>query len=89
MRYEELNINERINVSEKTIPYITRSQSSKTPCPHGMKATCHNCGIKKPLLVYVGSWMERDCPFFIEDKGKKIGVVCNYMETSFKIYESK
>lgn len=72
-----------------TIHYTVRSESSRTPCPHGMMATCYNCGIKRPHKVHVGSWMERDCPFFIEDRGLRHGVVCNYMETEFKIYNSR
>lgn len=71
------------------IPYIIRSDSSKTPCPHGMKATCDNCGFKKPHLVHVGSWMEKDCPFFIEDKGRIQGVVCDFIPNSFTIYNSR
>jgi len=73
----------------KLIPYKILSDSSKTPCPHGMRATCHNCRIEKPLLVHVGSWMEKDCPFFVEDKGRRKGVVCDYMETEFKVYNSR
>ena len=71
------------------IPYTIRSHSSKTPCPHGMKATCYNCGIKKPRLVHVGSWMERDCPFFVEDKGERKGVVCDFISDTFTIYNSR
>lgn len=73
----------------KTIPYTIRSQSSRTPCPHGMKATCDNCGIKNPRVVHVGSWMERDCPFFVEDKvGQKV-VVCDFIPGTFTVYESR
>lgn len=77
------------NTLYKTIHYTVRSDSSRTPCPYGMMATCHNCGIKRPRKVYVGSWLERDCPFFVEDNGLRNGVLCNYMETDFKVYNSR
>ena len=49
------------------IRYKIRSMSSKTPCPHGMMATCINRHMTTPHLVHVGSGLERDCPFFVSD----------------------
>lgn len=73
----------------KKVKYKVRSDSSKTPCPHGMMATCTNCRITKPHIVHVGSWMERDCPFFVEDKGEREGVVCDFIPNTFTIYNSR
>lgn len=72
------------------VKYKVRSYSSKTPCPHGMTATCSNCSITKPHIVHVGSWMEKDCPFFAGEVIGKKEVFCNYMPTDiFKIYNSR
>lgn len=60
------------------IQYKIRSHSSRTPCPHGMTATCENCKITKPILVHVGSWMEYDCPFYGGHGENKNQIVCNY-----------
>jgi len=74
---------------QEVISYTLRSDSSQTPCPHGMKATCLNCGIKKPRLVHVGSWMERDCPFFVESKDGRKAIVCDFIPNSFTTYNSR
>ena len=64
--------------------------SSITPCPHGVTAVCPNAGIKKPVLVHVGSWMESDCPHFVSEDKKKNEVVCNYTEGDlFSFYVSR
>ena len=72
------------------VKYKMRSDSSKTPCPHGMMATCTNCRITKPQIVHVGSWMERDCPFFAGEVIGKKEVLCNYIPTDlFRTYNSR
>lgn len=72
------------------IPYIIRSDSSKTPCPHGMKATCDNYGFKKPHLVHVGSWMEKDCPFLSKIKAeyKELYVILFQIHSLFIIQDN-
>ena len=72
------------------IPYKIRLQSSKTPCPHGMMATCTACKMNKPHLVHVGSGLERGCPFLVADDTNKHIVTCNFMPDFFPglVYDS-
>lgn len=80
----------KYKLTMETIKYKTRSMSSLTPCPHGIRAECHNAGIRKPLLVHVGSWMEVDCPHFVADDAKRKEVTCNYTEGElFSFYVSR
>ncbi len=72
------------------IRYKTYLKSSKTPCPHGMMATCSNCKITKPLLVHVGSWMENDCPYYGGHVDKKKEVICNFVPgNQVTVYNSR
>lgn len=74
----------------ETIKYRLRDHSSKTPCPHGVHAECHAAKIMKPLLVHVGSWMEKDCPHFVSVNEERKEVVCNYTEGDlFSFYVSR
>lgn len=75
----------------RQIPYKIRLQSSKTPCPHGMMATCTACKMNKPHLVHVGSGLERGCPFFVADDTNKHIVTYNFMPDFFPglVYDSK
>lgn len=86
----ELNVcEESQKKGYRTIQYSVKSHRCLTPCPYSMMATCHECGIERPVRVSVGSWLERDCPFFIRDKGHAHGVECNFMTTEFKVYNSR
>ena len=72
------------------IRYKTYLKGSKTPCPHGMMATCSNCKITKPLLVHVGSWMENDCPYYGGHVDKKKEVICNFVPgNQVTVYNSR
>lgn len=73
----------------QVIPYKLRAQSSKTPCPHGMRATCTNCGINKPVLVHVGSGLEWDCPFYCGEGEQKNTTLCDFIPGTFTIYNSR
>lgn len=71
------------------IKYKIVSDSSTVPCPHGMMATCANCRIKKPVLVHVASWMEKDCPYYGGIDEKVHEVICNYDPNGVKQYNSR
>ncbi len=73
----------------ETIKYKVRDLSSKTPCPHGMMATCTACKMNKPHLVHVGSGLERSCPYFVSDDEKKREVTCDFIPNTFSVYDAR
>jgi hypothetical protein len=74
---------------QERVKYKTSWDRSLTPCPHGMMATCFNCKIKKPTLVHVAAWIEKDCPYYGGIDEKSHEVICNYDPNGIKEYNSR
>ena len=63
---------------QRYIKYQIDIMLSRTPCPYGMKATCQAEGIKDPVPVKVGTYLEKNCPFLVARDHKKTWVMCGF-----------